>query len=138
MYNITNRLKINSSLLTTLTLSILLSSCSSNFTTSTNLDSKNFTEYFSPSSVKIIASIDDLTGEYKYLGLVEGEDCQTKQHHAKPDEVIARTQARKKAYHLNANAIVFTGCVELNDEATSKQCVSSTVCYAQAYVVAPK
>lgn len=132
MYNIFNTYLTS---FVILALSILLSSCSSNFTTRTNLDAKNFSDYFSPSKVSIITSINDLEGEYKYLGLVEGEDCQKKQHHAKPDEINARTQARKKAYKLNANAIIFTGCAQLNKEATSKQCVSATVCYAQAYLL---
>lgn len=123
-----------SSLGVTLAVSLLLTSCSANYTTSTNLDAKNFSDYFSPANVKIIASVNDLKGEYKYLGLVEGEDCQTKQHHAKPDKVTARTQARKKAYQLKANAIIFTGCTELSKNEASKQCIATTVCYAQAYI----
>jgi len=119
-------------LLTLFTLS-LLTSCSNNFDSHTNLDAENFTNYFAPSTVKIINSADEITGPHKYLGLVEGEDCQVKTHHAKPDEIVARTDARNKAAQLNANAIVFTGCTMLTGESTARQCISSTVCYGQAY-----
>lgn len=114
---------------------LLLSSCSSNFTGRGNLDSQNFRDYFAPSKVTIYASTDEFKGKHKYIGLVDGEDCQAKQHHAEPDNIIARTEARKKAYHLKANAIVFAGCVLLTGKNTSKQCVSSTVCYGQSYFI---
>ncbi|WP_077341795.1 Rcs stress response system protein RcsF [Pseudocolwellia agarivorans] len=122
--------------LTLLSLS-LLTSCSSNFDSSTNLDAENFTNYFAPSNVTIYTSTDEFKTQYKYMGLVEGENCQAKAHHAKPDDVMARTEARKKAYQLKANAIIFTGCALLPDESTAKQCIASTVCYGQAYYVEP-
>jgi len=138
-------------------LMLLLASCSGNFTGRANIDTQNFRDYFAPSKVEIYQSIDEFTGKYKYLGLVDGEDCQSKAHLAKPDNVIARTQARTKAYQLKANAIIFTGCALLsedgssienintksinknhvNAENTPKQCIASTVCYGQAYYVEP-
>lgn len=121
-------------LFTTVTI-IFLASCSGSFTTSTNLDAQNFTDYFAPTKVKVYTSVNEIQGQFKSLGLVEGEDCQTKAHYAKPDEVIARTDARKKAYQLNANAIVFTGCTMLQGESVAKQCVSSMICYGQAYYI---
>ncbi|WP_426357624.1 Rcs stress response system protein RcsF [Pseudocolwellia sp. HL-MZ19] len=127
---------MKNTLLTLLALS-LLASCSSKFDTSTNLDAENFTNYFAPSKVKIYPSITDITGPHKYLGVVEGEDCQLKAHHAKPDEVIARTDARKKASELKANAIVFSGCTMLTGGSTAKQCIATTVCYGQAYYLKP-
>jgi len=114
---------------------LLLTSCSGHFTGRGNLDAENFRDYFAPSEVDIYPSTDAFKGKYQYLGLVEGENCQAKQHHAKPDEIIARTEARKKAYKLNANAIVFTGCALLTDKNTPEQCIASTVCYGQAYYV---
>ncbi len=116
---------------------LLIVSCSSKFDTSTNLDAENFTNYFAPSNVTIYTSTNEFKTQYKYMGLVEGENCQAKAHHAKPDDVMARTEARKKAYQLKANAIIFTGCALLPDESTAKQCVASTVCYGQAYYVEP-
>jgi len=122
--------------LTLLSVSFLLS-CSGKFDSSSNLDAKNFANYFAPSNVEIYTSIDAFNGQYKYIGLVEGEACQAKEHHAKPDEIIARTEARKKASELKANAIIFTGCTLLTGEGTTRQCVASTICYGQAYFVEP-
>lgn len=114
---------------------LLLSSCSSNFTGRGNVDSQNFRDYFAPSKVTIYASTNEFKAKHKYISLVDGEDCQAKQHHAEPDNIIARTEARKKAYHLKANAIVFTNCALLTGNSTHEQCISSTVCYGQAYLI---
>lgn len=102
---------------------------------STNLDRENFQNYFSPTKVKIVASEKEFAGKYKFLGLVEGESCQEKAHHAVPNEIDARTEARGKAYKLEANAIIFSQCVMIEEDKASKYCVASTVCYGRAYKV---
>ena len=122
---------------TFITITSVLNGCS-HFSTSTNLDRSNFNDYFSPSHVTIYKDEKDFTGAYKYLGLVEGEDCQVKAHHAKPDEIIARTNARKHADKLNANAVVFSGCALINNDEPSEQCIATTVCYGKAYFVTAK
>ena len=102
---------------------------------STNLDRDNFKHYFSPTKVKIVESEKELTGKYKFVGLVEGESCQAKAHHAAPNEIDARTQARREAYELEANAIIFSRCVMIEEDQAAKYCVASTVCYGRAYQV---
>ena len=114
---------------------IALTGCSTHYTLSTNLDKENFKSYFSPVQVKIVASESDLTGRYKLIGLVEGQDCQAKPHHAKPDKIAARTQARRHAFEQKSNAVIFTGCALINDDQASKQCHATIVCYAKAYQV---
>lgn len=102
---------------------------------STNLDRDNFKHYFSPTKVKIVESEKELTGKYKFVGLVEGESCQAKAHHAAPNEIDARTEARRKAYELEANAIIFSRCVMIEEDQAAKYCIASTVCYGRAYQV---
>jgi RcsF protein len=119
--------------------SILTSGCS--YSVSTNLDEDNFTDYFSAGEVKIFKSLTELQKEvgqsYKSIGLIEGESCQIKQHHAAPGEVEARTAARKSAYQQGATAIVFSGCATIDNQMgnhTNQQCISTLVCYGQAYI----
>ncbi len=114
---------------------IVLTGCSSHYTLSTNLDKENFRTYFSPAQVKIVVSESDFTGRYKLIGLVEGQDCQAQPHHAVPDEIAARTQARLQAFEQKSNAVIFTGCALISDDQASKQCHATVVCYAKAYKV---
>lgn len=102
---------------------------------STNLDRENFKHYFSPTQVNIVESEKEFAGKYKFIGLVEGEYCQEKAHHAVPNEIDARTEARRKAYKLKANAIIFSQCVMIEEDKAAKHCVASTVCYGRAYQV---
>ena len=118
-----------------LLVALLTPSCAKINDISTNLDRENFKNYFSPSKVKIVASEKDFIGKYKFLALVEGESCQEKVHHAPPNEIDARTEARKKAYKLEANAIIFSQCVMIEEDKAAKYCVASTVCYGRAYKV---
>lgn len=119
-----------------------LSSCSNQYAVSTNLDKENFTEYFSASKVTIYANENEIPGPYKVVGVVEGQDCQIKAHHAVPDQVAARTQARQHAFNQNANAIVFTGCADLdhakltqlNQSNDSNQCHAMIICYGRAFI----
>ena len=114
---------------------LTLSACSSTYTLSTNLDKENFKDYFSHSHVKVVEDESDFTGRYKLIGMVEGQNCQAKSHHALPNEIEARTQARKAAFEKQANAIIFTGCALMNDDQANQQCVSTIVCYGKAYQV---
>jgi RcsF protein len=105
--------------------------CSSNYSFNTNVKGENFVDYFSANEVKIYSNDKEFNAPSQYLGIVEGDDCQTKEHLAPPDNINARTAARKAAYKLTANAIVFTSCVDIE----SKHCVAQIVCYAKAYQV---
>ena len=117
--------------LTSVLLVALLTSCAQVSDVSTNLDKKNFKQYFSPSKVKIVDDENQFEGKYKMVGLVEGEDCQVKPHHATPDPIEARTMARGKAYDLGANAIVFSGCTTVKTD----RCLANLICYGKAYQV---
>jgi RcsF protein len=114
---------------------ITLSSCSSQYTISTNLDKEKFQNYFSHSQVRVVKDESEFSSRYKLIGMVEGQNCQAKRHHAAPDKITARTQARQKAFEQQANAIMFTGCALINDAPENKQCVATVVCYGKAYQV---
>lgn len=113
-------------------LTLLLVSCAPITKVTTNLDAKNFRHYFAPSQVTIYERIADLPAQHKLIGLVEGDNCQEKPHHAIPDKLQARTMARRNAFEQGANAIVFSSCVEIQ----TKACHANIVCYGQAYQVA--
>ncbi|MDX2369689.1 MAG: Rcs stress response system protein RcsF [Colwellia sp.] len=125
-----------------LTTIILITSCSSRHI-STNLDKENFSDYFSASKVKIYKQEKEIKTRYKYIGVVEGQDCQIKPHHAVPDEINARTQARHKAFEQQGNGVIFTGCAlltseqlaQLNNSSDAQQCHAIVICYAKAFVI---
>lgn len=129
-------------LIMVITTNTLIISCS-NRIVSTNLDKDNFEQYFSASAVKIYNNEKDINTRYQLIGSVEGQDCQIKTHHAVPDKVNARTQARQQAFNLKANGVVFTGCAMLSQEKLSqlnksndaRQCHAVIICYAKAYVI---
>lgn len=126
-------------------LTTLLASCSTH-NLSTNLDKKNFINYFSASKVDIYKNEIEFNEPYKYLGLVEGQSCQIKPHHASPDKIIARSQARKNAFEKQANAIIFSNCAmltqeqltQLNNSNDAQQCHAIIICYARAYFIENK
>lgn len=120
-----------------ISLVVLTSSCAEINNVSTNLDRKNFEEYFAPTKVTIYEDEKDfLDNHYEYAGLVEGQDCQLKEHHAAPDPIRARTQARSKAHELGANAIVFSNCAVIDQSTLSNSsCLSTVICYGSAYKV---
>ncbi len=115
--------------LSILPLVALLCACTSVDGVSTNLDKENFTNYYAASKVKMYDSEKSFPGQYHALGLVEGESCQLKANEAPANDIDARTDARKKAAAKQANAIVFTACVAIEDQ----QCLSLQVCYGKAY-----
>jgi RcsF protein len=124
--------------------SLFLSACASRYEVSTNLDSKHFKSYFSPTKVTIYKNEQSMLADlsptsnatiknYRYIGSVEGEDCQTQSHHQAPDEINARTHARRSAFELGANAIIFSGCALIENNEADKHCLATTVCYGKAY-----
>lgn len=113
----------------------LLSSCASQYQVSTNLDKKNFRDYFSPSAVKIYQSEQDFPRRYKELGLVEGESCQQQEHLELPNEIDARTDARQKAYDKGANGIIFSGCTLIENDQADRVCVRTRVCYGRTFYI---
>ena len=120
--------------LTTQVLALLMviqtiASCTGNYTFESNVKPDNATEYFSASKVKIFSDESEFMSSFKYVGLVEGEDCQKEQHLAPPDVINARTQARQVAFKQQANAVIFTSCVDIE----TKHCVAQVVCYGKAY-----
>ncbi|NQY88954.1 MAG: rcsF protein [Colwellia sp.] len=125
--------------LTTLT---LITACSSRYV-STNLDKENFSDYFSASTVNIYHSEQDINDRYQFVGVVEGQDCQIKPHHAAPDEINARTQARHQAYKQQANGVIFTGCAlltpqqlaQLSSSNDAQQCHAIVICYAKTFII---
>ncbi|MBL4910014.1 MAG: rcsF protein [Alteromonadaceae bacterium] len=110
--------------------SLLLSSCS-NYTFSTNIDKQNFTNYFAAGAVTVYENDAQLPAFKDYIGMVDGEACQSKKNSAPVSKSDARTAARKKAYKIKANAVVFTGCATNQ----TKQCQQLIICYAKAYHV---
>lgn len=130
--------------LTTITLitNALITACS-NKHLSTNLDKDNFSDYFSAAKVKIYQQETDIKTRHNYIGIVEGQDCQVKPHHAAPDEINARTQARQQAFEQQGNGVIFTGCAlltsqqlaQLNSSNTAQQCHAIVICYARAFAI---
>lgn len=111
----------------------LLNGCAKISTVKTNLDRDNFEHYFSPAQVTIYENEAQFASKSLLVGSVEGENCQAKPHLAIPDKIEARTEARRKAFELGANAIVFSGCAEFS----TQHCHASIVCYGKAYQVMP-
>ena len=105
--------------------------CSGQYTFDSNLNPNNAKHYFSASQVNIYDSEAEFTTNYTYIGLVEGDDCQKKQYLAEPDMINARTKARQLAFSKQANAVIFSQCVNVQ----TKQCVAQLVCYGKAYLV---
>ena len=107
----------------------LLASCSGNYTFESNIKADHAKQYFSASKVKIFKNESEFNSAFQYIGLVEGGDCQSKAHLAPADAVNARTQARQYAFSKQANAVIFTSCIDIE----TKHCVSQVVCYGKAY-----
>lgn len=125
-----------------LLLMLSITSCSNRYV-STNLDAENFNQYFSASKVHIYPSENNIDGRYQFIATVEGQDCQVKPHHAIPNEINARTQARQQAASMQANGIVFSKCAllppmqlaQLNNSNDAKQCHAIVICYGKAYAI---
>lgn len=108
--------------------------CSSISEFDTNLDKENFSTYFAPGSVTVYEDETQLPESHRYIGLVEGESCKVKVNDAPANAHDARVDARTKTSKLNANAIIFTSCINIEES----QCFDSMVCYGKAFVVDPQ
>lgn len=120
--------KTNKRIFTTL-IALLLCSCASITSVKTNLDGENFRNYFAPTSVEIFNDEQKFPSQYTFIAGVEGQSCQETPEHVVADEITARTDARKNAYQLKANAIVFSSCTTIS----TKQCHQQVICYGKAY-----
>ena len=107
---------------------LLLAGCES-FTFESNLDPRNFSEYYRPSSVDVVTDAELEGKKYVVLGQVSGLACQIKPTDYIATEADARTDARLKAVNLKANAIKFGRCVHLSD---TPACTTSVTCYGEA------
>ncbi|WP_286261488.1 Rcs stress response system protein RcsF [Thalassotalea atypica] len=110
---------------------LFITGCAQVSDVKTNLDRENFKQYFAHGQVQIFEKESKFIGKYKMIGGVEGENCQVKPYHAAPDKIEARTNARRSAFELGANAIVFSGCTTVQ----TKQCHANIICYGKAYQV---
>jgi RcsF protein len=110
---------------------LAVSACS-NFQFSSNLDKKNFVEYFKPSQVTVYEKSDLRALEYKVLGAVEGSSCQAEINDRPADIKEARTNARINAAALKANGIVFQSCLSFEQD---QACITNIICYGRALVV---
>ncbi|WP_246047231.1 Rcs stress response system protein RcsF [Colwellia ponticola] len=124
---------ISKKLLATTLLTVMLASCSGNYTFNSNVKPDNAKQYFSASKVKVFNDEAEFMSSFNYVGLVEGFDCQEKPHLAPPDAANARTQARQAAFLQQANGVIFTSCIAIE----TKHCVAQTVCYGKAYRLGP-
>lgn len=114
--------------------SVLSLSACGNFQFSSNLDKKNFDEYFKPSKVTVYEKNELPDLEYDVLGAVEGSSCQVEKNDPPADIREARTNARIHAAELNANGIVFQSCISFEQD---KSCISNIICYARALNATP-
>ncbi|WP_448569924.1 Rcs stress response system protein RcsF [Thalassotalea ganghwensis] len=114
-----------------------LSGCTSNIAIDSNLDPSNIEAYFSFQQVNVIESLEQISSPYKILGVIEGEACQQKAHHQLPSTSEARTDARRKAANIGANAIYFSSCTLIEHNEANKHCVATQVCYGQAMFIKP-
>ncbi|MCE2570800.1 Rcs stress response system protein RcsF [Motilimonas eburnea] len=118
-------------LLSTCILVSFVSGCS-NYRFHSNVDKENFEQYFKPSQVKVYEKAELAELNYIPLTTVEGSVCKQLEHEAKPTFADARTQARLAAADAGANGIIFSSCIETQDEV----CIEATLCYGQAIKVA--
>jgi len=115
-----------------LLVSLLLAGCS-HYSVHTNLDKKNFTEYFKPGTVTVLDKSQLADLNYLTLGTIEGESCQSDADQPAPNLGDARTDARRKVADMGGNAVVFGKCVTFTD---TPGCLATLVCYGQALKVA--
>ena len=117
-----------------LTCALLSISACSNFHSTSNLDRKNFEDYFKPSQVTIYKKSELTEIEYDVLGAVEGSSCQIEENAPIADIREARTNARINAAVLKANGIVFQTCINFEKD---NACISNIICYGRALNIIP-
>ncbi|MGL5661057.1 MAG: Rcs stress response system protein RcsF [Aeromonas sp.] len=111
----------------------LIASGCANYGFHSNLDKKNFSDYFKPSSVHVYQQDELADLNYLSLGTVEGESCQIDAHQAIPNASEARTLVRRRAADMGGNGVVINKCAELNE---TPGCLKQVICYGQALKVA--
>jgi RcsF protein len=111
-----------------------ISACS-DFNYSTNVDKKNFVQYFKPSQITVYQKSDLKNLDYEVIAAVDGSSCQQKANDLPASAREARTKARINAANMHANAIVFQTCLAIKPD---KTCLSNIICYGRALDVTPK
>ncbi|MFT5559379.1 MAG: RcsF protein [Psychromonas sp.] len=109
--------------------SVLLSTACTNLDFSSNLDKKNFDDYFKPSRVTVYEKSQLQSLDYKFIAAVDGSSCQQQEKDRPADIKEARTNARINAAEMNANGIVFQNCLTFERDAS---CISNIICYGRA------
>jgi len=107
---------------------VFISGCSQYLFTS-NLDKKNFEEYFKPSQVTVYEKSELTNLKYKTLGAIDGSSCQEEEKDLPASIEEARTNARINAADMRANGILFQTCLNFERD---NFCVSNIICYGQA------
>ncbi|WP_232784951.1 Rcs stress response system protein RcsF [Psychromonas sp. MB-3u-54] len=108
---------------------VLLSTACSNLDFSSNLDKKNFDDYFKPSRVTVYEKSQLQNLDYKFIAAVDGSSCQQEEKDRPADIKEARTNARINAAEMKANGIVFQNCLTFERDAS---CISNIICYGRA------
>lgn len=109
---------------------ILLTACAGDYAFNSNLDRKTINEYFKVGDVTLYEGANTPTGNYKVIGLAEGESCQELANGAPASIEDARTEARKHAADMGANGLIIKQCM-LTEEQDSA-CYSRGFCVGQA------
>jgi RcsF protein len=117
--------------LISLVILFVCSSCSY-FSFSTNLDPDNFREYYKNAQLQTYdkSILPDLN--YIELGTVEGVSCQAFEEDPIASIYDAKQNAKELAAKKEANGIVYTSCIELEN---TPGCLTSVSCYARAIYV---
>ncbi|WP_341503513.1 Rcs stress response system protein RcsF [Gallaecimonas sp. GXIMD4217] len=110
---------------------LALAGCAGSYQVDSNLDGAAIQDYFVPSRVAVY-SPDALAGKpYRSLGLVQGQHCQQAANAPPASLAEARTDARRQAYQLGGNGIVFRQCLLLSEDA-APGCLSQALCQGEA------
>ncbi|MCK5819185.1 MAG: hypothetical protein KAH18_08000 [Psychromonas sp.] len=117
-----------------ISLPLLFISACSHFDYSTNVDEKNFVQYFKPSQVVVYQKSALKNLDYEVIGAVDGSSCQKNENDLPASEREARTKARVNAANMHANGIVFQTCLTIKPD---KTCLSNIICYGRALDVIP-
>ncbi len=109
----------------------LLTACSS-VSFDSNLNPHNFSEYFKPSQVETVTYAELADKTYSVLGAVHALSCQQNADDFPANAADARTELKRKAADMGANALVIHQCVRAEDTGA---CTLSVTCYGDAIYV---
>lgn len=110
----------------------LLCACES-VSFSSNIDPRNFANYYKPSMVQVVTYESLGTTPYRVIGEVKGMSLQERDVDLPANEADARTDLKKKAVDMGANALVIHKCITIKDSETVA--LSSVTCYGDALVI---